>query len=523
MTNIPFDKIIYGTRLRSDYPNIEELADSIHENGIIHPMTVASEDAPDGSVKQYELIAGGRRYNAYLYLQDKYPGSYTEVPITLRKIESKLDLRLLELEENFRREDMTWQESALGIREFHNLNNQRAKKHGERWTQSMTGKLTGQSQANISYAITVADALSKNDKEIWDCENLTTAIRRLLDRQIKAAQIERLRRVDAEREKQQATLTSAAPAKQEPRKAPAPISKPSPAPVAHSEDDDVPLPINFDELESDETSNLSLEELEDEQQRITALATKEAANREIFTIDYIRQLYTHGDCLEVMKRMKTAGVRVDHVITDPPYGIDMKNLDQIDNIDSVEATHDVDQNVSMFEPFLTAAFELLPDHGFLAMWYDLDHHEKLMTLAKRIGFKVQRWPLVWCKTSPCINSTAQFNFTKATEVCMILRKSSKSILVEKQPTNFILEPNTRDARHPFAKPFRVWERLIAALTLEGQVILDPFAGSGSCMKAAAKLNRLPLGIEVDELHIAEGVESMHKELNASVISTRPQW
>lgn len=519
-TLLPFDKIVYGTRLRAEYPNVSELADSIHENGIIHPMTVASEDSLDGSVKQYELIAGGRRYNAYLLLQDRHPGEYLNVPVTLRRIDSKIDLRLLELEENFRREDMTWQESALGIREFHNLNTQLARKRGDKWTQSMTGKLTGQSQANTSYTLTVANALFENDKEIWGCENLTAAVKLLLDRQVKSAQVERLRRLDEQRKAQADTLKMAAP----PRLADKPVAellkkptpKPTPSPSFSDDEDEIPQGIKFDDETEVDISALGLEDAETELEKVSAQAHRLEESKELFTSDYLRGLYMHGDCIERMKAMKVSGVRIDHIITDPPYGIDMKNLDTIDNIDSVEATHGVEDNLKMFEPFLTAAFDLLPNHGFLAMWYDLDHHEKLSRIAKKVGFKVQRWPLVWCKTSPCINNTAQFNFTKATEVCLILRKSSQCILAEKQSNNFILEPNQKDARHPFAKPFRVWERLIKSLSLEGQVIFDPFAGSGSSMYASLVLNRLALGCEIDEIHIAEGVESLHKKLNETI-------
>jgi DNA modification methylase len=377
----------------------------------------------------------------------------------------------------------------------------------------MTGKLTGQSQANTSYTLTVADALSKNDKEIWDCENLTHAVKALLERQVKEAQIEKLKRLDAQRKTQQASLSAGGDTKS-PANHPDKFTPAKPAPklaaVVRDETDcdfsDV-QPLNFDEEES-------LSHLVDELEVVTALSEKR--NSEVFSLDYLRSIYCHGNCLDVLKDMKASGTKIDHIITDPPYGISMKNLEMMSNIDSIEATHDVAQNVAQFEPFLTAAFDLLPDHGFLAMWYDLDHHEKLIALASKVGFKSQRWPLVWCKTSPCLNTTAQFNFTKSTEVCLILRKSSMAILAEKQPNNFIIEPNVNDARHPFAKPFRVWERLVKALSLEGQTILDPFAGSGSSLYSFAALNRLPLGIELDDLHIAEGVELLHKKLNETI-------
>jgi site-specific DNA-methyltransferase (adenine-specific) len=520
MLSIPFTEILYGTRLRTEYPEIDELAASIHENGIIHPMTLAVEDAEDGSVKRYELIAGGRRYNAYKKLRELHPGLYDTVPVTLRKVTNKSDLRLLELEENFRREDMTWQESTLGIREYHMLSSRTASARGDRWTQTMTGKLCGVSQAQISSVLTVASKLKENDKEIWNCENLSGAVKLLLERGVKEAQIERMRRIDAERKSQADKLKAASPI--------APSTNAAEKPVRSSVLKDAVTyaeGIIPDEPEFTECA-VDLDQLEKDLEEAKARSMKQEESTSIYTQDYIRSLYFAGDCIDSMKMMKEKGIKIDHIITDPPYGIDMANLEMMDNIDSVEDTHNVAQNVAQFEPFLRAAFDLLPDHGFLAMWYDLDHHEKLIELGKAIGFKVQRWPIVWCKTTPCLNTMARYNWTKSTEVCMVMRKSASSILSVKQSNNFILEPNTKDARHPFAKPFAVWERLIHALTLEGQTILDPFAGSGSALYAAIKTNRLALGCEVSDLHISEAIEHLSNKLNLdfkSEASSKAIW
>lgn len=507
-----FDLIIYGSRLRQEYPEVDTLAQSIRENGIIHPITVAAEASPCGTVKQYELIAGGRRYHAYLELRNKFPGEYDEIPVTLKSITSELDLRLCELEENFRREDMTWQESALGIAEFHNLSSRRALQNDERWTQEMTGRLTGMSQANVSFLITVAKSLKAQDQEIWKAENLSEAIKIHLDRKLKEANVERMRRVEQARSETMGKLAGmAGPAAQVTRapSAPAVVGGGSVGQKsmesAGEPDDDMP---DLDKIRTEFEASLDSPE-------IKTFASNPVKVTEAFPLEYLRQLYFKGDCVEVMKDMKKNGVKIDHIITDPPYGIDMANLDQVSGIDSVVETHGVQDNLDMFEPFLRASFDLLPDHGFLVMWYDLDHHEKLMDIGRKVGFKVQRWPLVWCKSSSCINSTAQFNITKSTEVAMFMRKSSLSILAEKRQNNYFVEPNVKEVDHPFAKPFAVWEQCIKAVSLEGQVVFDPFAGSGSMLYAALKMNRTPLGCEIDESHINNGVDWLHRKLNKS--------
>lgn len=53
-------------------------------------------------------------------------------------------------------------------------------------------------------------------------------------------------------------------------------------------------------------------------------------------------------------------------------------------------------------------------------------------------------------------------------------------------------------KHVAQKPLALMEMLIALVTIEGQVVLDPFAGSGTTCVAAHRLNRHYIGIEIDE-------------------------
>lgn len=52
--------------------------------------------------------------------------------------------------------------------------------------------------------------------------------------------------------------------------------------------------------------------------------------------------------------------------------------------------------------------------------------------------------------------------------------------------------------HPNEKPVALLEQLIEATTIPGALILDPFAGSGSTLAAAAKTGRQYIGIEIDK-------------------------
>ena len=62
--------------------------------------------------------------------------------------------------------------------------------------------------------------------------------------------------------------------------------------------------------------------------------------------------------------------------------------------------------------------------------------------------------------------------------------------------------------HPTQKPINVLKRLIEIFTDEGDVVIDPVAGSGSTLQAAYELNRKAYGFEVDRNFYTKATENM---------------
>jgi site-specific DNA-methyltransferase (adenine-specific) len=67
--------------------------------------------------------------------------------------------------------------------------------------------------------------------------------------------------------------------------------------------------------------------------------------------------------------------------------------------------------------------------------------------------------------------------------------------------------------HPTQKPVRLLERLLALVTKEGDLVLDPFAGSGSTAIACVNTGRRFIGVEIDDEYHAAGVARVHDILN----------
>lgn len=182
MERIPINELIISDRFRKDYGNIQELASSIREVGLIQPVVVAGR----------RLVAGGRRVAACKEL------GWKDIP-TVQLGDLPLDVQLeIELEENVRRKDMTWQERTLAIARIHRLKQQQAAMQGKSWGVRQTGMELGLSLGNVSYLLRIADELNSNpNSEMWKADGLLSAIRILVAREELAARQEWERRQSA--------------------------------------------------------------------------------------------------------------------------------------------------------------------------------------------------------------------------------------------------------------------------------------------------------------------------------------
>ena len=112
------------------------------------------------------------------------------------------------------------------------------------------------------------------------------------------------------------------------------------------------------------------------------------------------ELY-HGDCLEVMDKLIEQGVKVDAIITDPPYNISrdnnfqtMKDRSGRTGIDFGEWDKEAD-----ILPWLKPASELLKENGNLIVFNAWENLGDIKRFATKYGLQVKR-PLVFQKSNP---------------------------------------------------------------------------------------------------------------------------
>ena len=244
-----------------------------------------------------------------------------------------------------------------------------------------------------------------------------------------------------------------------------------------------------------------------------------------------------GDCLEVMDRMIAEGVKVDAIITDPPYGTTACKWDSVIPFDAMweQLNRIIKPNgaIVLFgsEPFSSA----LRMSNIKNYKYDWKYKKKncanypqaknlplkyiedviVFSLAKA-GHKSQVKNRMIYNPQGLIKCNELVNGQRGkTNEEMYIRPSHKNYTREYKnyPKN-IIEFNYDYAKqiHPTQKPIALMEYLIKTYTQENETVLDFTMGSGSTGVAAKQTNRNFIGIEQDEKYFSIASERINGTL-----------
>ncbi|MFA6199151.1 MAG: DNA methyltransferase [Bacteroidales bacterium] len=217
-----------------------------------------------------------------------------------------------------------------------------------------------------------------------------------------------------------------------------------------------------------------------------------------------------GDCIEVLKTIPDNSV--DFVLTDPPYGVTASKWDKIVTFDFLWSEFDrigkKDYVAAIFgaQPFTT---KLIGSNikKFKYCWYWNKNQGTNFFHAKRMPIRKVEEICIFGgkKYNPQItDGHIPTNSAKGCSNGNIYHGDNKRDYVGGQTTRYptnILEYKCVDNYsriHPNQKPIDLLEFLIHTYTDENDVVLDCFAGSGSTLVSAKKLNRTYIGIEKEE-------------------------
>ncbi|MFH7835213.1 MAG: site-specific DNA-methyltransferase [Candidatus Aenigmatarchaeota archaeon] len=222
----------------------------------------------------------------------------------------------------------------------------------------------------------------------------------------------------------------------------------------------------------------------------------------------IKLTLIQGDCLKILPTLKDESV--DLVLTDPPYNIlDKKEWDSFKNI----------HEYKNFSLSYLKEFERIMKNGASCFIFWSEKHIFLFDeILKQINlklFKILIWhyPNIlkgfsnkrWHNTFDFIFHLVKGDKPKIFNASFV-REENKDVWTFTKP-QYNFKKNHK--YHPTQKPYELISRIVKMFSLENNVILDPFLGSGTTMKVARDLKRNCIGIEINPKYI----EITKKRLN----------
>ena len=216
-----------------------------------------------------------------------------------------------------------------------------------------------------------------------------------------------------------------------------------------------------------------------------------------------------GDCLEVMDDLIKQGIKVDAIITDPPYNIARKNNFSTMKNKYGKLTHrrgidfgEWDKNVDLFS-WINKGVELLDKDGSMFIFNDWKNIGNIARYAEKLGMDIKDC-FRWEKLNPMPRNRDRRYITDFEMGVWLVKKKSKWIFNRQddkfQRPKFVsgLVSGKEKTKHTTQKPVSLMELLVKIHTNENQTILDPFMGSGTTGVACKNLNRDFIGIELDK-------------------------
>ena len=236
----------------------------------------------------------------------------------------------------------------------------------------------------------------------------------------------------------------------------------------------------------------------------------------------VNRIY-HMDAIVGLRQLESQSV--DLVVTDPPYNIASKGrttmksgkpLSTMKAWGKWDSMNPFDYEV-MILTVLSECFRVLKPGGALYMFTAREQNGYFVRKAVQRGF-LYRNQLAMVKKNP-LPSLSKSNWRSAFEACLYVTKGKPrtfNFVSQAECKNVFHYSNSRrETKHPTEKPLAFIDLIVRVSSNEGELVLDPFMGSGTTAVAAKALGRAFLGFELEREYIEmanlrlKGVEPQH--------------
>ena len=241
-----------------------------------------------------------------------------------------------------------------------------------------------------------------------------------------------------------------------------------------------------------------------------------------------------GDCITALRKIEEESV--DLVFADPPYNLQLggelfrPNNTKVDGVDDVWDKFETFREYDEFtEDWLRECKRVLKPNGTL--WVIGSYHNiyRVGSVLQDLGFWILN-DIVWVKSNPMPNFRGtRFNNAHETLLWVSKDKSAKFTFNYKTMKAFNDDKQMRsdwfipicsgreriktksgEKAHSTQKPEELLKRIIVSTSKPGDLVLDPFCGSGTTGAVAKMLNRDFVGIEKEEKYITVAKERIKK-------------
>ena len=453
----PQEIIVETSRYRKLFSEkaLENLAQSIRQIGQLQPGICILKN------KKLYLVVGERRLRACKKLEI----TFTYVLTTLEDVR---DLQQAQMEENLKRESLTWQEE---VREKSDLSELFKAKNPKTTIRSMAEYL-GEAKSLFNEDVQLA-AWVDEIPEVNIAPNKTVAkkiVKRLTETIKRQNKLETINK----NQNSSSTVDLFGLVKEEQ----------TPETLETSETE-IPYSGTSNSLTSTEPEIVNTADTQ---------AGQEEKRQEAQTsvIPYYKEHCLLGDFEELAPQLSSS--IFDIVFFDPPWGVDYSEA-RSNKLSQRKYSDDSWDFWSNFKIWVDTLYRLMTTNSHLYCFFAIREHKFVYDTLENAGFKVDRIPLIWYKTGQHVTRTPKTTYGRAYEPIAFARKGVKPL---RAPTANFLEtlkaPKVLSEVHPTAKNPEIYLKLLQASADVGDKILDPMSGTGA-MGLAAETLRQELKLE----------------------------
>ena len=236
---------------------------------------------------------------------------------------------------------------------------------------------------------------------------------------------------------------------------------------------------------------------------------------ELYLNDVVHNaLIFNGDCINVMSS-EIADNSIDCILTDPPYNLGNYMHERNTNMVKMRRNSfayagwdnmDYQDWATQMRNFFNQCYRVLKKRGTMIVFMSIIKVESIVKIAQDAGFYYKTTG-IWHKTNP-MPRNMKIQFVTSNECWMYFVKGATTGTFnsdDKVKHDFIESsvcPNSEKkyGKHPTQKPLKIIKELLECVTNPGDIVLDPFVGSGTTCIASAQLNRKSIGIDLDKTY-----------------------